>query len=45
MNEGDDENTQRVAEMPDFGVAVDFDDLGEEEREVRRMSFLRGINI
>jgi hypothetical protein len=33
--DGDDENTQKVAEMPTFGVVVDFEDLDEDEQTVR----------
>lgn len=36
--DGDEESTQKVAEMPDFGVVVDFDELDSDEKEVSQYS-------
>lgn len=35
--DGDEDGTQQVADLPDFGVEVDFEALEDEEREVRRV--------
>lgn len=35
--DGEDDGTQRAAEITDYGVEVDFEALDEEEKEVRRL--------
>ena len=39
----DDEGTQRVKRVPDFGIEISFDALDEDEREVRSNALLRLI--